>query len=36
VARRARAFYERFGFAASPTVSYNLFLLLKDIRAALK
>ncbi|OFW09294.1 MAG: GNAT family N-acetyltransferase [Acidobacteria bacterium RIFCSPLOWO2_02_FULL_67_36] len=32
----ARAFYERFGFTPSPTDPHHLFLLLKDIRAALK
>ena len=32
----ARAFYERFDFAASPTDAHHLFILLKDIRAALK
>lgn len=30
----ARAFYERFGFAPSPTGPMNLQLLVKDIRAA--
>lgn len=30
----ARAFYERYDFARSPTDPYNLFLLLKDLRAA--
>jgi GNAT superfamily N-acetyltransferase len=32
----AKAFYERFGFVASPSDPYHLFRLLKDIRAALK
>jgi predicted N-acetyltransferase YhbS len=32
----AKAFYERFGFASSPTDPYHLFRLLKDTRAALK
>jgi len=32
----ARAFYEHFGFAASPTDLYHLFLLLKDVRSLLK
>jgi len=32
----ARAFYERFGFVAAPTDPYHLFVLLKDVRAALK
>ena len=32
----ARAFYERFGFTASPTDPYHLFVLLKDVRAILK
>lgn len=31
----ARAFYERFGFEASPTDAVNLQLLVKDIRLAL-
>ncbi len=31
----ARAFYERFDFAASPSDPYHLFRLLKDIRAYL-
>ncbi|MBX3027871.1 GNAT family N-acetyltransferase [bacterium] len=31
----ARAFYEHFDFVASPTDPYHLFLLLKDLRAAL-
>ena len=31
----ARAFYERFGFEASPTDAMNLQLLVKDIRLAL-
>ena len=29
---RARVFYEHFGFQPSPTDSYHLFRLLKDIR----
>jgi GNAT superfamily N-acetyltransferase len=32
----ARAFYERFDFAASPSDAYHLFRLLKDIRAILE
>ena len=32
----ARAFYEHFDFVSSPTDPYHLFLLVKDIRAALK
>jgi GNAT superfamily N-acetyltransferase len=32
----AKAFYERYDFAASPSDPYHLFRLLKDIRAALK
>lgn len=32
----ARAFYERFDFAPSPSDPYHLFLLLKDIRASLR
>jgi hypothetical protein len=32
----ARSFYERFDFTASPSDPYHLFLLLKDIRAAIK
>ncbi|MGZ6586507.1 MAG: GNAT family N-acetyltransferase [Solirubrobacteraceae bacterium] len=32
---RARAFYERFGFEASPTDPLNLQLLIKDIRKTL-
>jgi GNAT superfamily N-acetyltransferase len=32
----ARAFYQRFDFLPSPTDPYHLFLLLKDVRAALK
>jgi GNAT superfamily N-acetyltransferase len=32
----ARAIYEHFDFVPSPTDPYHLFLLLKDIRAALK
>lgn len=31
----AKAWYERFDFAASPTDPYHLFLLMKDIRALL-
>lgn len=31
----ARAFYERYGFASSPTDPYHLFVLLKDVRATL-
>jgi GNAT superfamily N-acetyltransferase len=30
----ARAFYEHFGFAQSPTDPHHLFLLIKDIRRA--
>jgi predicted N-acetyltransferase YhbS len=30
----ARAFYERFGFLASPSDPLHLFLLLKDLRHA--
>jgi GNAT superfamily N-acetyltransferase len=33
---RARAFYERFGFEASPTDLLNLQLLMKDVRAAVE
>ena len=33
--QRARAFYERFGFEASPTDPLNLQVLIKDIRKAL-
>jgi GNAT superfamily N-acetyltransferase len=32
----ARAFYERFGFVPAPTDPHHLFVLLKDVRAALK
>ena len=32
----ARAFYEHFDFVPSPTNSYHLFRLLKDLRAFLK
>jgi GNAT superfamily N-acetyltransferase len=32
----AKAFYERYDFLASPTDSYHLFRLLKDIRSFLK
>lgn len=32
----AKAFYEHFDFAASPTDPYHLFRLLKDIRGLLK
>ncbi len=35
VNNEARAFYERFGFEASPTDAMNLQLLIKDIRLAL-
>jgi predicted N-acetyltransferase YhbS len=28
----ARAFYERFDFTASPTDTYHLILLMKDVR----
>lgn len=31
----ARSFYARFGFTASPTDPYHLFVLLKDVRASL-
>lgn len=31
----ARAFYERYDFAPSPTDPYHLFILLKDARASL-
>ncbi|MGE0109490.1 MAG: GNAT family N-acetyltransferase [Bdellovibrionales bacterium] len=31
----ARAFYEHFDFLPSPTDSYHMFLLLKDVRKAL-
>ena len=31
----AKAFYERFGFVASPTDPFHLFRVLKDIRALL-
>jgi GNAT superfamily N-acetyltransferase len=30
----ARAFYEHFGFVASPTDPFHLFLLVKDVRRA--
>ena len=33
---RAKRFYERHGFAPSPTDSFNLQLLLKDLRAAVE
>ncbi|MEV4419403.1 GNAT family N-acetyltransferase [Patulibacter sp. NPDC049589] len=33
---RARAFYERFGFAVSPTDPLHLVLLVKDLRASLR
>ena len=32
---QAKAFYERFNFAPSPTDPYHLYLLLKDVRALL-
>ncbi len=32
----ARSFYERFDFVTSPTDPYHLFILLKDLRVALK
>jgi predicted N-acetyltransferase YhbS len=32
----ARAFYERFGFVPAATDPYHLFVLLKNVRAALK
>ena len=32
----AQAFYERYDFASSPTDPYHLFILLKDVRAALE
>jgi GNAT superfamily N-acetyltransferase len=32
----ARAFYERFGFVASPTDPLHLMLLMKDLRASLR
>ena len=32
----ARAFYERFHFVRSPTDSYHLLLLMKDVRALLE
>jgi GNAT superfamily N-acetyltransferase len=32
---QARQFYEHFGFEASPVDSHGMFLLLKDVRAAL-
>lgn len=32
----ARAFYERFGFAASPTDPLHLMLLVKDLRASFR
>ena len=32
----AKAFYERFDFESSPSDSYHMFRLLKDIRALLK
>lgn len=35
VDERARDFYERFGFQASPTDPLNLQLLIKDVRASL-
>lgn len=33
---KARRFYEHFDFAPSPTDPYHLFILLKDLRVALK
>jgi GNAT superfamily N-acetyltransferase len=33
---RARAFYERFGFVASPTDPLHLMVLVKDLRASLR
>jgi GNAT superfamily N-acetyltransferase len=33
---QARAFYERFDLIASPTDPFHLFILLKDVRAALQ
>ena len=33
---QARAFYERFDLIPSPTDPYHLFILLKDMRAALR
>src|ERR1700687_5875978 len=33
---QAKAFYEHFGFVASPVDPYHLFRLLKDLRAHLK
>ncbi len=35
LSEEARAFYEHFGFEASPTDAMNLQLLVKDIRLAL-
>jgi hypothetical protein len=32
----ARAFYEHFGFVASPTDSLHLFILTKDLRRAVR
>jgi GNAT superfamily N-acetyltransferase len=32
----ARTFYERYDFIAAPTDPYHLFMLLKDVRAAMK
>jgi GNAT superfamily N-acetyltransferase len=34
--KQARAFYERFDLIASPTDPFHLFILLKDVRAALQ
>lgn len=33
---KAKTFYERFDFVPSPTDPYHLYVLLKDVRAALK
>jgi len=33
---KAKTFYERFDFTPSPTDPYHLYVLLKDIKAALK
>jgi hypothetical protein len=32
---QAKAFYEKCGFVSSPVVPLHLFMLIKDIRAAL-
>ena len=32
----ARAFYERFDFASSPTDPFHLYVLLKDVRGLLR